>query len=85
MHMHTFLEENKMKIELYLISPFEEYAGKHVCRKHWNFQWRGRRGTQSAPNRSIKLRKENFGALMQDENSVLWKLDDELYNYLKEA
>ena len=35
-----------MKIELFLISAYEEYAEKHACRKHWNFQWRGRRSTE---------------------------------------
>jgi len=50
-----------MKLDLYLLSPYEEYADKHMCRKHWNYRWRGRRGTHFTDNKLIKLRKENFG------------------------
>lgn len=31
-----------MKIDLFLVSAYEEFAEKNACRKHWNFQWRGR-------------------------------------------
>jgi len=70
-----------MKIELYLISPHEEYAKYHSCRKHWNFQWRGRRGDLYV-NQGVKIRKEDFGGLMKSSDGKLWKLDDEAYFYM---
>lgn len=70
-----------MKIELYLISPHEEYVNMHMCRKHWNFQWRGRRGSSSNPDKP-KLRKESFGGLLKSSDGKLWKLDREAYFWL---
>ena len=56
-----------MKINLYLLSPFEEYADKHACRRHWNYQWGGRRGSPfEGVNSNIKLRKESFGGLLKN-------------------
>jgi len=73
-----------MKIELYLISSHEEYAEKHACRKHWNFQWRGRRGSpyELMDKSNIKIRRESFGGLMKTTDGKLWKLDNEAYFYL---
>ena len=71
-----------MKAELYLISPTEEYAVKHVCRKHWNYQWRRSRLSYIDANTKPKLRKESFGGLIQLSNGELWKLDHEAYFYL---
>lgn len=71
-----------MKIELYMISSFEEYVGKHVCRSHWNYNWRGRRGADLTPNKNVKVRKENFGGLMQSPDGQIWKFDFEAYFYL---
>lgn len=72
-----------MKIELYLLSSFEEYPHKHVCRRHWNFQWRGRRGKPFEGKLStLKVRKETWGGLMKTPDGKLWKLDDEAYFYL---
>lgn len=74
-----------MKIELYLISPEEEYARKHMCRKHWNYNWRGRRrwSPYNPPDHiKIKIRKESFGGLMQTPDAKLWKLDHEAYFFL---
>jgi len=70
-----------MEIKLYLISPHQEYANYHACRKHWNFQWGGRRGTYLTPN-NIKIRKESFGGLMQAPDEKIYKLDHEAYFYL---
>lgn len=70
-----------MKIELYMISAHEEYAVYHACRKHWNFQWRGRRGSSSNPDK-LKIRKESFGGLMKTGDGKLWKLDQEAYFWL---
>lgn len=72
-----------MKIDLFLISPHEEYANKHMCRKHWNYNWRGRRGTYLDGKNIVKIRKESFGGLMQSPDGQLWKLDPEAYFYLK--
>jgi len=71
-----------MKIELYLISPHEEYANKHMCRKHWSYQWRGRRGLDMTPNKNVKVRQELFGGLLQAPDGKLYKLDDEAYFYM---
>jgi len=66
-----------MKIELYLISSFEEYADKHMCRRHWNYQWGGRRGSPfEGANLYIKLRKESFGGLLKNTDGKLYKLDN---------
>lgn len=70
-----------MKIELYLLSSFEEYANMHMCRRHWNFQWRGRRGNFNV-NEGVKIRPESFGGLMKSPDGKLWKLDREAYFYL---
>ena len=72
-----------MKIDLFLISSFEEYANKHMCRRHWNFQWRGRRGSMPDVNHGIKIRKESFGGLMKSPDGKLWRLDPEAYFFLK--
>ena len=71
-----------MEIELYMISAHEEYAVKHMCRAHWNYNWRGRRGSMPDVISNIKIRKESFGGLMQSPDGKLWKLDDEAYFYL---
>ena len=70
-----------MRIELYLISPHEEYVDKHACRKHWNFQWGGRRG-KTYVNEGIKVRRESFGGLMKAPDSKLYRLDHEAYFWL---
>ena len=72
-----------MKIDLYLISPHEEYARYHACRKHWAYQWRARRGSpyDGAQSR-IKLREESFGGLLMGTDGKLYKLDDEAYFYI---
>ena len=72
-----------MKIELYLISSQEEYTNMHMCRRHWNFQWRGRRSGQlELLNGPIRLRKESFGGLMRTTDGKLWKLDHEAFFWL---
>lgn len=71
-----------MKAELYLVSPTEEYANKHVCRMHWNYQWRRSRVSYLEHPRLPKIRKESFGGLIQLSNGELWKLDHEAYFYL---
>jgi hypothetical protein len=74
-----------MRIDLYLISSFEEYPNKHVCRKHWNYQWRSRRwfspfdGVYS----KIMLRKESFGGLLKNNDGKLYKTDDSGFNAIK--
>lgn len=73
-----------MKLELYLISPHEEYAEKHACRKHWNYQWRGRRGSPyDGVYSKIKLRKESFGGLLMNSDGKLYKVDTSGYNAIK--
>ena len=73
-----------MKIELFLISSFEEYPNKHVCRKHWNYQWRSRRRySLNENNKKIKLRKEPFGGLLKNFDGKLYKLDDMGYKALE--
>jgi len=71
----------KMKAELFLISPHEEYAVKHMCRRHWNFQWRGRRGSNGIYGKP-KIRKESFGGLLMGTDGKLWKVDNEAYFWL---
>lgn len=73
-----------MKIELYLVSPNEEYSNRRMCRGHWNYNWRGRRGwnINNPPKRLMKIRKEPFGGLMQTSDGKIWKLDHEAYFYL---
>lgn len=71
-----------MKAELYLLSPTEEYANKHICRKHWNYQWRKSRSSYLEHPVPPKIRKESFGGLIQLSNGELWKLDHEAYFYL---
>jgi len=73
-----------MKLELFLISAYEEYTNKHMCRDHWNYQWRGRRGTFLDDNKLIKLRKENFGGLLQAVDGKIYKLDDYGYDFVKQ-
>ena len=66
-----------MKIELYMISPHEEYPNKHMCRRHWNYEWRGRRGSPfEGVYTNIKLRKEAFGGLLKNTDGKLYKVDD---------
>ena len=73
-----------MKIDLYLISPHEEYAEKHACRKHWNYQWRARRGSPyEGVYSKIKLRKETFGGLLMNSDGKLYKVDGPGYNAIK--
>lgn len=73
-----------MNIELYLISPHEEYAEKHACRKHWNYQWRGRRGSSYEGMYSkVKLRKESFGGLLMNSDGKLYKVDKSGYDALE--
>ena len=73
-----------MKITLYLLSSFEEYADKHACRKHWNYQWGGRRGSPfEGVNSNIKLRKESFGGLLKNSDGKLYKVDDSGYNAIR--
>ena len=71
-----------MKAELYLVSPTEEYANKHVCRMHWNYQWRRSRTNYLEHPRLPMIRKESFGGLIQLPNGELWKLDHEAYFWL---
>ena len=71
-----------MKTELYMISAHEEYTNKHICRRHWNYNWRGRRGADLTPNKNVKIRKESFGGLMQTSDGQIWKLDNEAYFWL---
>ena len=72
-----------MRIDLYLISPHEEYAEKHACRKHWNYQWRGRRGSPyDGVYYNIKLRKESFGGLLMNSDGKLYKIDKSGYDAL---
>ena len=73
-----------MKLELYLISPHEEYAEKHACRKHWNYQWGGRRGSPyDGVYSKIKLRKESFGGLLLNSDGKLYKVDISGYKAIK--
>ena len=73
-----------MKLELYLISPHEEYTKKHVCRKHWNYQWGGRRGSPyEGSYAKIKLRKESFGGLLKNSDGKLYMVDDSGYNAVR--
>jgi hypothetical protein len=73
-----------MKLELYLISPYEEYAKKHACRKHWNYQWGGRRGSPfEGSNAKIRLRKESFGGLLKNSDGKLYKVDVSGYNAVR--
>jgi len=65
-----------MIIELYLQSAYEEYAKMHMCRSHWNYQWSGRKGR--FPNdkiSTIKMRKEEFGGLVQNTDGRIYKTD----------
>jgi len=71
-----------MKAELYFVSPTEEYANKHVCRKHWSYQWRRSRSSYLENPAPPKIRKESFGGLIRLSNGELWKLDPEAYFYL---
>lgn len=73
-----------MKIELFLISSHEEYAGKHVCRKHWNYNWRGRRGWAPGDKNPprIKIRNESFGGLLEAPDGKLYRLDEEAYFWM---
>ena len=71
-----------MKMELYLLSPTEEFANKHVCIKHWNYQWRRSRASYLESDKSPKVRKESFGGLMQIPSGELIKLDHEAYFYM---
>ena len=73
-----------MKIDLYLLSPYEEYANKHMCRKHWNYQWRGRRSIKVENNKFIRLRRESFGGLLQAPDGKIFKVDDEGYLLTKQ-
>jgi len=73
-----------MKIDLYLISPHEEYAGKHACRRHWNYQWRARRGSPYDEVYSkIRLRKESFGGLLMNSDGRLFKVDKSGFDVLR--
>ena len=73
-----------MKITLYLLSSFEEYADKQICRRHWNYQWGGRRGSPfEGVNSNIKLRKETFGGLLKNYDGKLYKVDDSGYNAIR--
>ena len=73
-----------MKVELYLISSYEEYANKHMCRGHWNYEWRGRRGTFLDSNSQIKIRKESFGGLLKVADGKIYKLDNNGYDFVKQ-
>jgi len=73
-----------MKIDLFLISPYEEYPNKHICRRHWNYEWRGRRGTHFTENKTVKLRKESFGGLLQAVDGKIFKLDNSAYDFIKQ-
>ena len=72
-----------MNIALFLLSAYEEYPNKHICRNHWNYQWRGRRGTHFKQVSKIKLRKESFGGLLQNSDGKIYRLDDEGYVFIK--
>lgn len=73
-----------MKIDLYLISSFEEFDRKHVCRQHWNYQWRSRRGSPFEGSQAkIKLREESFGGLLKNSDGKLYRVDDSGYNAIR--
>jgi len=70
-----------MKAELYMISSHEEYANMHMCRRHWNYNWRGRRGHMPGLREHMRVRKELFGGLLQTPDGTLMKLDHEAYDF----
>lgn len=53
-----------------------------MCRKHWNYNWRGRRGARFDGNNNVKIRKELFGGLLMSPDGKLWKLDHEAHFWL---
>lgn len=69
-----------MQISLYLLSAYEEHDKMHMCRHHWNYQWRGRIGRPEATK--VKIRKERFGGLIQDVDGKIYKVDFELFDLL---
>jgi len=73
-----------MEINLYMLSAYEEYANKHMCRGHWNYEWRGRRGTYLDGDNIVKLRKEEFGGLFQSADGKIYKIDNQGYEFIKQ-
>lgn len=83
--MNSYKKERcEMELELYLLSPYEEYTKLHLCRKHWNYQWRGRKGSFFVENKIIRLRREIFGGLLQAVDGKIYKLDDTGYEFVKQ-
>ena len=72
-----------MDVELYLISANEEYANRHMCRGHWNYKWRGRKGSSPGRLNKIKMRKEKFGGLLQTMDGKIYKVDHEGFEVIK--
>jgi len=72
-----------MELKLYLLSPYEEYSYKHMCRRHWNYQWRGRSSIHPIDNKIIRLRKESFGGLLQAMDGKIYVLDEEGYEFVE--
>lgn len=73
-----------MKVSLFMLSAYEEYDSRnvHMCRGHWNFQWKGRyrpNPTKPFPIKPLKVRRESFGGLLQDYDGKIYRLDDEVY------
>lgn len=73
-----------MEISLYLQSAYEEYDKMHMCRRHWNYQWGGRKGKMPFLRiPSIKMREECFGGLIQNIDGKIYKIDKQGFEVVR--
>lgn len=72
-----------MNIDLYLVSVNEEYANKNMCKGHWNYKWKGRKGSFSNKKNHVKAREEKFGGLIQTRKGKIYKVDHEGFEIIK--
>ena len=69
-----------MEIKILLDDAYQEYPDKVMCRRHWNFKWRGRRVTKQDDDcQVVRSRVEEFGGIIQTKSGQILMLDHEAF------